>query len=284
MNKQVLLEETYIKSFKDELNKIASGDMLQYFSDHPEKLKEKIKRDKRKELLKKMNKRRDPDGIEKDGSIPVKAINEELRFLIGKLIKRETKRPIKEKFKEQVESDGHQKTAQPTPAQAEAGNYKKKHIRYNGMEISIENIAGSNRTGISRDGKEWKTKLHHHYGYIKKTVAKDAPDQVDVFINPGTTETEKVFIVNQINPKDKSFDEHKCLLGFNTESEAKSAYLSNYEKGWKGLGSIVEMPIEDFKKWVYSGRKMDPAKELVMEKKSSIYLTAFINELNLLTK
>lgn len=40
-------------SFSDELEKIANGDMLQYFSDHPQKLKEKQERDRRKEELKK---------------------------------------------------------------------------------------------------------------------------------------------------------------------------------------------------------------------------------------
>ncbi len=35
-------------SFSDELQKIANGDMLQYFQDHPEKLREKQERDKKK--------------------------------------------------------------------------------------------------------------------------------------------------------------------------------------------------------------------------------------------
>jgi predicted double-glycine peptidase len=35
-------------SFSDELQKIANGDMLQYFQDHPEKLEEKRRRDQRK--------------------------------------------------------------------------------------------------------------------------------------------------------------------------------------------------------------------------------------------
>jgi len=152
------------------------------------------------------------------------------------------------------------KTAQPTEAQAEAGNYKKKHIRYNGMEISIENPANSVRSGKGADGKEWRNKMNHHYGYIKRTLGKDK-DHIDVFIKPGTKETEKVFIVNQIN-KNKNFDEHKCMLGFDTKTAAKRAYLMNYEKGWDGCGSIVEMPIDGFKKWVYSGRKMGPAKQL----------------------
>ena len=29
------------------------------------------------------------------------------------------------------------------------------------------------------------------------------------------------------------FDEHKVMLGFDTEQEAKDNYLANYEKGWQ---------------------------------------------------
>ena len=207
-------KKAYENAFVDELNKIACGDMLQYFKDHPEKLKEKLARDKAKKAT-------------------------------------------------------ITKTAEPTEAQKKAGNYKKKHIRYNGMEISIENPAGSVRRGKSPDGKEWSSHMYHHYGYIRKTLGRDK-DQIDVFIKPGTKETEKVYIINQTN-KEKKFDEHKCMLGFTTEIAAKRAYLMNYEKGWDGLGSIVEMPIKEFKKWVYSGRKMGPAKtvkEKVMNKKA----------------
>ena len=173
------------------------------------------------------------------------------------------------------------KLSEPTEAQKDAGNYKKKHIRYNGMEISIENPAGSTRRGKSASGKEWSSHMYHHYGYIRGTMGKDK-DHIDVFIKPGTKETDKVYVVNQFN-KDKKFDEHKCMLGFTTEIAAKRAYLMNYEKGWDGLGSIVEMSIDDFKKWVYSGRKMTPAKqEKSMYKESvlnNIYNSSFNDEL-----
>lgn len=43
----------YAPSFADELEKISNGDMLQYFQDHPQKLKEKQERDRRKKELEK---------------------------------------------------------------------------------------------------------------------------------------------------------------------------------------------------------------------------------------
>jgi len=136
---------------------------------------------------------------------------------------------------------------QPTEAQKEAGNYQKGHITINGLDISIENPAGSRRR------PEWPP-LKHHYGYFKGSVGADK-DHVDVFLTDKAGDASlPVFIVDQVN-KEGSFDEHKVVMGTATEEEARAAYLANYEKGWTGLGAITQMPLEDFKAWV-----MDPAK------------------------
>jgi len=62
---------------------------------------------------------------------------------------------------------------EPTEAQIKAGNYKKYHMKMNGIKITIENPAGSYRSGKDDDGNEWRTKMNHHYGYIKGTVGAD---------------------------------------------------------------------------------------------------------------
>ncbi len=41
----------------------------------------------------------------------------------------------------------------PTPAQQAAGNYKKAHIKVQGLDIAIENPTGTERTGVDPDGK-----------------------------------------------------------------------------------------------------------------------------------
>lgn len=146
----------------------------------------------------------------------------------------------------------------PTEGQKEAGNYRKAHIKRDGFDISIENPAGSERSGVDRSGKSWQQTINHDYGYIRGTVGKDK-DHVDVFINPGSPEGGTVYVVNQIDPQSGKFDEHKCMVGFPSENEAREAYLSNYEKGWKGLGSIVPMPMEQFKEWVHSEGTKKPA-------------------------
>lgn len=147
----------------------------------------------------------------------------------------------------------------PTEAQKEAGNYKKGHVKVNGFDITIEQPAGSVRSGKDASGKEWSVKMNNTYGYFKGTKGKDG-DHIDVFLG-SKLGSGKVFVVDQVNP-DGSFDEHKVMMGFDSVDEAKTAYLSNYEEGWQGLGNITEVPLDKFKKWVDSShRKTKPFSE-----------------------
>jgi hypothetical protein len=136
----------------------------------------------------------------------------------------------------------------PSEKQRETGNYRKGKATWNGIRVSIENPRGSTRSGTDSSGKEWETELTCHYGYILGTVGSDT-DHVDVFVGRNTG-SDMVFIVDQIVPATGEFDEHKCLIGFLNEEQAKKAYLSNYQRGWKGLGSITPMTVGQFRDWI----------------------------------
>ena len=140
----------------------------------------------------------------------------------------------------------------PTEAQKEAGNYKKGHIKVDGLDITIEQPKGSIRRGTDANGKQWESEMHNTYGYIRGTESVDG-DHIDIFLSDNPTEG-NVFVVDQIN-KDGSFDEHKVMYGFSDMESAKRAYLSNYGEGWQGLGSITEVKKEDFKKWIDSSKR-----------------------------
>ena len=140
----------------------------------------------------------------------------------------------------------------PTEAQKEAGNYRKGHIKVDGMDVTIEQPKGSVRRGKDVDGKEWESKMHNTYGYIRGTESVDG-DHIDIFLSD-TPETGNVFVIDQVN-KDGSFDEHKVMYGFSDMESAKKAYLSNYEDGWQGLGNITEVSKEEFKKWIDSSKR-----------------------------
>ncbi|MCL7999973.1 cell wall hydrolase, partial [Brucella sp. 21LCYQ03] len=141
--------------------------------------------------------------------------------------------------------------AEPTQAQKEAGNYAKGHVRLGGMDLSIENPAGSERKGVDSNGTAWSTTMEGHYGYIKGTVGRDK-DHIDVFVKPGTadiSDTAPVFVVDQKNPDNGRFDEHKVMIGYASQQEAEAAYLASYSPGWKGMGDVTETNLGSFRKW-----------------------------------
>ncbi|KQV27850.1 hypothetical protein ASC97_05660 [Rhizobium sp. Root1203] len=148
---------------------------------------------------------------------------------------------------------------EPTQAQKEAGNYKVGRISLGGLEISIENPAGSERKGADASGKPWSVEMKSHYGYIRGTVGKDK-DHIDVFVRQGTNElgdSAKVFVIDQRRANGR-FDEHKVMLGFDSEESARAAYLENYMKDWKGLGDISSTTLAGFKDWLKSGKTSEP--------------------------
>ncbi|WP_046971158.1 PLxRFG domain-containing protein [Dyella japonica] len=139
---------------------------------------------------------------------------------------------------------------EPTDAQKEAGNYKKGHVSLHGMDISIENPRGSTRSGVSADGKSWSHEMSDHYGYIKRTEGADG-DHVDAYIGP-KPESEHVFVVDQTDQKSGGFDEHKVMLGYDSQDEAVAAYKKNFDPGWK-VGPVHAMDVAQFKNWLKEG-------------------------------
>ncbi len=142
----------------------------------------------------------------------------------------------------------------PTEAQKQAGNYKKAHVKFQGIDITIENPVGSERSGVDPDGNTWSNTIKHDYGYIKRTTGADG-DHVDVFIGKDT-DSDKVFVIDQPH-KNGKFDEHKVMLGFKGRTQAVAAYKGNYQKGWK-VGPITEMTVGEFKQWLSNGDTTKP--------------------------
>lgn len=135
----------------------------------------------------------------------------------------------------------------PTDEQRRENNYTKGRVKFEGLDINIENPKGTSRKYVDPDGKPGTRVMQHHYGERAEGTGADG-DKPDVFI-VSDEETGKAFVINQINPKTGKFDETKTILGAETEQQAREAYLSNYQKNWKGLGSIHEMSIERYKEW-----------------------------------
>lgn len=176
-----------------------------------------------------------------------------------------------------IEAASAEVNTDPTEAQKEAGNYKKGHVQVVTFDITIEQPQGSVRKGTDADGKQWESKMNNTYGYIRGAVGVDG-DHIDVFLSNDIDgwNGRKVFVVDQYNP-DGSFDEHKVMLGFNDQDEAKGDYLANYEQGWENGRriDITGVNLEDFEKWIESSkRKTKPFGEYSSVKKDVVEINA----------
>ena len=159
---------------------------------------------------------------------------------------------------------------EPTEAQKKAGNYKKGHLTFGGYNFTVETPKGVTRSGKDEQGKPWSVTMHDTYGYILGKIGVDG-DHIDMFINDAAdldTFDGNVYVVDQVNPETGEFDEHKVMYGFPDEAAATKAYLSNYSKGWKGLGKVTAVPKAIFDKWLESSdRKTKPFADYVMVQK-----------------
>jgi hypothetical protein len=132
-----------------------------------------------------------------------------------------------------------------------SGHKLQARTKVQGMDISIENRKGSTRSGTDKDGHEWHTFMNFDYGYIRVTVGRDK-DHLDCYVGPNL-DADTVYIVHQNDPVTGEYDEDKVMIGFDSEGEAKEAYLKQYDRpGF--LGPIDKMGIDAFKE-----KAFDPA-------------------------
>ncbi len=175
--------------------------------------------------------------------------------------------PQEASFGERLKSAISETETEPTEAQKKAGNYKKGHLTFGGYNFTVETPKGVTRSGKDEQGKPWSVTMHDTYGYILGKIGVDG-DHIDMFINDAAdldTFDGNVCVVDQVNPETGEFDEHKVMYGYPDEAAATKAYLSNYSKGWKGLGKITSVPKATFDKWLESSdRKTKPFREYAM--------------------
>ena len=141
-----------------------------------------------------------------------------------------------------------------TQEQLIANDYKTAKVNIAGMDIAIENPIGSTRKGTDKNGQDWETTMTAHYGYFENTLGADG-DELDVFIAPNTPHDYdgKVFIMNQLDERG-DFDEHKVILGVNSNNEAQQLYQAHYDEKFSGIGQIIELSLEQFKARIFTGQ------------------------------
>lgn len=136
------------------------------------------------------------------------------------------------------------KTA-PSAAQIKAGNYPMQHRTFRGLRLSIENRAGSVRSGTTPDGHRWRTKMVYDYGYIRGSQGVDG-DHVDCYVGPDE-DAPMVYVIHQRKAgRWLEFDEDKVMFGFGSLGEACNAYLLHYDDS-RFLGPVTVIPFDEFR-------------------------------------
>jgi hypothetical protein len=122
-----------------------------------------------------------------------------------------------------------------------------------GIPVAIENRKGSVRKGKDADGKPWRTKMIHPYGYIKGTKGADG-EEVDAYVGP-KKDAPAAFVVHQRDKETGKYDEDKVMLGFPSKAAAKKAFLAHYDSP-KFLGPISRVSIERLKVLMASKKQL----------------------------
>jgi hypothetical protein len=145
---------------------------------------------------------------------------------------------------------------EPTPGQAEAGNYPMTHLAWNGLDISIETAKGGTRT--AKDGSWSVPDFPAHYGRFKGTIGMDG-DHLDTYVGPDL-QSDHVFIVDQIDPATGKADEHKVFIGFADTGAVRDTYNRAFQDGSgdERAGHVTTMSVEQFKDWVKNGDLTKP--------------------------
>ena len=125
-----------------------------------------------------------------------------------------------------------------------------KRYEFQGLDIAIENPAGSERQWTDRqpDGTEklGSTRMAHDYGYIEGAIGNDK-DEVDCYIGPDELARFAYVVHQQQKHEPDKFDEDKVMMGFASADAAKAAYVSHRDDGEACFGGMSVIPMDRFK-------------------------------------
>lgn len=125
-------------------------------------------------------------------------------------------------------------------------NLPGRQIRFLGHDIVIEREQGETRDEGSSEGAVMSVP----YGYFPGTMANDG-DALDVFVGDAE-DSNRVFVVNQLNPDTREFHQPKVFLGFRKEDAVLDAFNKFYAdgRGPQRFGGGKEFTLRDFGKWL----------------------------------
>jgi hypothetical protein len=151
------------------------------------------------------------------------------------------------------EHAAHVETAGKLIGSNDTGRPQLGHMTWNGLSITLQVAKGGTRT--AKDGS-WSVKnMPACYGYLKRTTGADN-EQVDVYFGDHP-QSARVFVIDQVDPTTRRFNEHKAMLGFATPAAARQAYIGAFSDGSGNsrVGAMTQMSIDQFKNWLKRGKR-----------------------------
>lgn len=164
--------------------------------------------------------------------------------------------PVQVQTGADVEAAAAMASTDHTPAQGEANNRQLGHLKWQGLDGSIEVAAGGTRRGTTPEGKAWETTHSAPYGYWRGTKGADGM-HVDAIWGPDLEGNHPVYVLDEYDEKGK-FRQTKTLPGFPSEQAAREAYLGISSKKPEHIGAVTAMPVEQFKEWLKTGDMTKP--------------------------
>lgn len=252
----------------EELGKSANGDMLQYFQDNPDKLREKIERDRKKESR---NSTRNHWAKQASSTLEfMREVKESpvIEMIAENLLQRGLAALIHDKGTthkpRRARSRGHHKHAASIEAFYDdtwrslhkLAGVAKKQVTFDRLRMKLEYEPGDIRSGKAKDGKTWERKMFASYGYVPGTKGMAADgDAIDIYLAPNPKEGCPVFEVRQVK-KDGAYDESKFMIGWPTAESAKAAYLHHMPDWAFGSMKMYTENVPDFAAGIHMAPKV----------------------------
>lgn len=118
---------------------------------------------------------------------------------------------------------------------------------FQGMDIVIESPKGDRRVGYG-----WANQMPADYGYFRGTRSQEGSmEQMDCYIGPNP-DAPDAWIIYQHDPATGMFDEHKVMLGFDSEADARKCYYDGFEdgSGSERCKSVRKLSVPALKEWL----------------------------------
>ena len=98
------------------------------------------------------------------------------------------------------------------------------------------------------------------YGFIEKTKTGDG-EALDCYVGPNE-QASHVYLIKQMKPDSGEFDEIKCMLGFDSMTDASKAYIDHY-KDIRFFGGVIPLEMKEFKRILGEKQNLQIIKSMV---------------------